>query len=135
MLNRVHYLLAAALPALVACASSGSSEGEQAPSPYSPVITRAELQDAGVRNAYEAVERLRPRWLTVRGMRSFNIETEIVVFQDRMFLGGLDLLRTIGIEGIYELRYLDGSTASASLPGLGGRHVEGAIVIYMSPPG
>jgi hypothetical protein len=136
MLNRVQYLLAAALPMLVACASSSSeSEGEAAPSPYSNVITRAELQDVGVRNAYEAVERLRPRWLTVRGMRSFNVETEIVVFQDRMFMGGLDMLRTIGIEGIYELRYLDGPTASASLPGLGGRHVEGAIVIYMSPPG
>ena len=134
MLNRVQYLLAAALPALVACASS-SPEGEEGPNPYSNVITRAELQDVGVRNAFEAVERLRPRWLTVRGMRSFNVETEIVVFQDRMFLGGLDLLRTIGIEGIYELRYLDGPTASATLPGLGGRHVEGAIVIYMSPPG
>jgi len=134
MLNGVHYLVAAALPALVACASS-SSEGENAPSPYSNVITRAELQDAGVRNAFEAVERLRPRWLTVRGMRSFNVETEIMVFQDRMLLGGLDMLRTIGIEGIYELRYLDGPTASASLPGLGGRHVEGAIVIYMNPPG
>ncbi|MHC4922442.1 MAG: hypothetical protein ACYTKC_23035, partial [Planctomycetota bacterium] len=71
----------------------------------------------------------------VRGIRGFNVETEIVVFQDRMFMGGLDMLRTIGIEGIYELRYLDGPTASASLPGLGGRHVEGAIVIYMSPPG
>jgi len=135
MLNRVHYLLAAALPVLVACASSGSNEGEQGPSPYSPVITRAELQEVGVRNAFEAVERLRPRWLTVRGMRSFNVETEIVVFQDRMFLGGLDVLRGIGVEGIYEMRYMDGATASATLPGLGGRHVEGAIVIFMSPPG
>ena len=130
MLNRVHYLLVAAL---VACAS-GSPEGEGAPSPFSNVITRAELQEVGVRNVYEAVERLRPRWLTVRSMRSFNVETEVVVFQGMMLLGNQDVLRGIGIDGIYELRYLDGATASASLPGLGGRHVDGAIIIYMSPP-
>jgi len=88
-----------------------------------------------VRNAYEAVERLRPRWLTVRsGPRSFNVETEVVVFQGMMLLGNQDVLERIGIDGIYEIRYLDGATASASLPGLGGRHVDGAIIIYMSPP-
>ncbi len=130
MLNRVHYMLVAAL---VACAS-GSSQGE-APNPGSNVLTRAQLEEAGVRNAYEAVERLRPRWLTVRGgPRSFNVETEVVVYQEMMLLGTADALRRIGIDGIYEIRYLDGATASASLPGLGGRHVDGAIIIYMSPP-
>ncbi len=130
MLNRVHYLLVAAL---VACAS-GSSQGG-GPNPGSNVLTRAELDEAGVSNAYQAVERLRPRWLTVRsGPRSFNVETEVVVFQDRMLLGNADALERIGIDGIYEIRYMDGATASASLPGLGGRHVDGAIIIYMSPP-
>jgi len=27
------------------------------------------------------------------------------------------------------LRYMDGATASASLPGTSGRHIEGAIII------
>ena len=37
-------------------------------------------------------------------------------------------------EGVYEIRYLDGATAKATLPGLGDRHVQGAIVVHMSPP-
>jgi hypothetical protein len=99
------------------------------------VLTRAELQEAGVRNAYEAVERLRPRWLWVRsGMRSFELDTEVVVFQEQLLLGNQEALQRIGIDGIYEIRYLDGATAKATLPGLGNRHVQGAIVIYMSPP-
>jgi len=40
----------------------------------------------------------------------------------------------MGIEGIYEIRYLDGATAKATLPGLGDRHVQGAIVVHLSPP-
>jgi hypothetical protein len=122
----------AALPALAACAVSPSEEG--APRPRSDVITQAELENAGVRNLYEAVERLRPRWLTVRsGMRSFNTETEVVVYQDQVYLGNQDELRRLGIDGVFEIRYVDGATAKATLPGIGDRHVQGAIVIRMSP--
>jgi len=133
MSTRVRYTLAAALPVLVAC-GSGTSRVES-PRPRSNVIAREELRSAGVRNAYEAVQRLRPRWLVVRsGPRSFSLETEVVVFQDQMFLGNQEALERIGIDGIYEMRYLDGATAKARLPGIGGRHVQGAIVVYLSPP-
>jgi hypothetical protein len=88
-----------------------------------------------VRNAYEAVERLRPTWLNVRsGMRSFSVETEVVAFEGTLLLGNADALRRIGIDGIYEMRYLDGPTAQATLPGINDRHVQGAIVVHMSPP-
>ena len=137
MLNRVHYLVAAALPALVACASSSS--GREAPSPFSPVLTRAELQEVDARNVHEAIERLRPRWLMVRGgPRSFSMETDIVVYQEKSYLGTVaeGVLQRMGTEGIYEIRHLDGTTAKATLLGIGDRHVEGAIIIYMSrPPG
>jgi hypothetical protein len=133
MPNRLWYALAAALPIFLACAAG--PRPDEAVRPRSDVLTRAELRETGATNAYEAVQRLRPRWLVVRsGMRSFSLETEVVVFQDQVFLGNQEALQRIGVEGIYELRYLDGVTAKATLSGIGSRHVQGAIIVHMSAP-
>jgi hypothetical protein len=128
-------VVVAALGAL-ACGPRADNT-EQGPSPsYSDVISREELQQLEVRSAYEAIQQLRPRWLQVSGgPRSFSIETEVVVFQDQALLGNQEVLRQVGTEGIYTIRYLDGVTAKASLPGLGDRHIQGAILISMRPPG
>jgi hypothetical protein len=119
--------------AVAACSSGSAQRGTMSPINYN-LLTRSELRDAGVRNAYEAVERLRPRWLMVRSMRSFSTETEVVVFQGTLLLGNQDALERIGIDGIYQIRYIDGPTAQATLPGINDRHVQGAIVVDMSPP-
>ena len=127
------YAVATALLLVGGCARqtrSGSSPGQR-----TDIITRDQIAQLDVRNLYDAVERLRPRWLVVRsGMRSFSMETEVVVFQGQLFLGTQDALRNLGTEGVYEIQYLDGATAKATLPGLGDRHVQGAIVVHMSPP-
>ena len=129
---RFQLVLAAALPVMVACVSGSGLEGPRPSS--SSVITRAELTAVEVRNAYEAIYRLRPLWLKVRsGARSFERTTEVVVFQDDMYLGNLDALERIGTEGIYTIRYVDGPTAQATLSGIGDIHIQGAIVISMSP--
>jgi hypothetical protein len=121
------------LPLLAACARQAHPGTN--PAQRTDVITREQVGQLAVRNLYEAVERLRPRWLVVRsGMRSFSMETEVVVFQDQLFLGTQDALRNLGTEGVYQIQYLDGVTAKATLPGLGSRHVQGAIVVHMSPP-
>jgi hypothetical protein len=80
------------------------------------------------------VQRLRPRWLVVRSMRSFSVETVVAVFQDNLYLGNPDELRRIGVDGIYSIEYIDGATAQATLPGLRDLHIEGAIVVHMAPP-
>ncbi len=130
---RFQLVLAAALPVMVACASGSSFE---TPRISSSVITRAELVEIDVRNAYEAVDRLRPLWLRVRGgARSFSTTTEVAVFQDDMYLGDLDALERMGTEGIYTIRFVDGPTAQATLSGIGDRHIRGAIVISMRPNG
>jgi hypothetical protein len=109
----------------VGCASAASRSGQSA-----NLLTREEVMAANVSNLYDAVQRLRPRWLNVRGARSLSqLSTEIVVYQDLTHLGGVDVLRQLSPEMISRLRYLDGATATASLPGLGSRHVVGAIVI------
>ncbi len=96
----------------------------------SDLLTREEIMETGATNLHDVISRLRPRWLTVRSTRSFNMETEIVVFQDQMLLGGPDALRQLVPEVAYEIQYMDGARATASLPGLmSGRHIEGAIIV------
>jgi hypothetical protein len=130
---RFQLVLAAALPLMVACVSGS---GLDAPRPSSSVITRTELVDIDVRNVYEAIDRLRPLWLRVRGgARSFDTPTQVAVFQDDTYLGSLDVLERMGTEGIYSIRYVDGPTAQATLSGIGNRHIQGAIVISMRPDG
>jgi hypothetical protein len=96
------------------------------------VLTRAEIMGAeGARNLHDVVQRLRPRWLIARaGDRSFSMTTGIVVYQDQALLGDVDTLRQLGPSVARELRYLDGPTASSTLPGLGsGQHIAGAIIV------
>jgi hypothetical protein len=115
------------LLAVVACAPATASGGANA-----NVLTQEEIMAVGVNNLYDVIQRERPRWLQIRGQRSFgqaSAATEIVVFQNQTMLGGLDILRQLSPEIAHRLRYLDSATAIASLSGLGSRHVGGAIII------
>jgi hypothetical protein len=96
-------------------------------------LEAAEIQTVSAANLYDVVARLRPQWLRTPERRSFGLATEVVVYQDQMLLGGPEALRRIGAESAYSIRFLDGSTASNTLPGLGSRHVAGAIVVLTRP--
>lgn len=118
------------LAAAYACA--GTPRGPGDPVRYDR-LTREEILSLNVRNLYDAVEQLRPRWLyTTEGPRSFQMDTRILVYQGQAFLGDVQILREMGLDAVYEMRWLDGPTASATLPGISG-HVAGAIVIRVSP--
>lgn len=94
------------------------------------VLTREEIDASGVANLYEAVQRLRPDWLRGGNMSNFGGGgTGVVVYQNNSPLGGLDGLRQLSPDFAVELRFVDGVTASNTLPGLGSRRVAGAIVI------
>jgi hypothetical protein len=130
-MSKVHHFLSRAILLLAvsvtACAPAATSSGRN-----STEMTREEIMAVGVNNLYDVIQRERPRWLQSRGQRSFGqaaLNTEIVVFQNQTMLGGVDVLREIGPDVAMRLRYLDGTTATASLSGLGSRHVEGAIII------
>lgn len=92
-------------------------------------ITYEELQSSDAQNAYELVQRLRPRWLQSRGSRSLTMSTGILVFLNDSRLGGLESLRQISKEGIASMRYLDAAQAIAELPGIGSQHAEAVIVV------
>lgn len=98
-------------------------------------ITNDELVSVeGARNLWDVVERLRPRWLQARAAdRSLGLATNIVVFQDQAYLGDIDILHQLSPDVAYDMRWLDGTTASATLPGLGSQHVAGAIILYTRP--
>jgi len=122
-----------ALPALLvllagvtACASTKEGASGQ----RMDLLTREQILGASATNLFEVVQRLRPQWLRVSTTRSFNLDSEIVVFQNEMQLGGPDALRQLVPELAYEMEWVDGVKASSMLPGLmSGRHIEGVIIV------
>lgn len=125
--QRITGRVAPVLAVLLLGACAASSGGRTTAS--TDVITRAEIDGTDATTAYEAIERLQPRWLSPRSSRSFNRETDVVVFVDNLQLQqGVDALWEIDAHNIAQIRWLDSSQAG-QLPGLGSRHVEGAIVV------
>ena len=121
--------------ATTACATTKAGGGGSA---LADVITREEIVGTeGVRNMYELVQRLRPRWLTIRaGDRSFGMSVEIAVYQGQSYLGDVETLRQLGPTMAYEIQYMDGQKAMNTLPGISsGKHYAGAIIIVTSAPG
>ncbi|MFC1791076.1 hypothetical protein ACFL0I_01240 [Gemmatimonadota bacterium] len=116
----------------ISCASTGASKEGTNPD----LLTREEILGAEATNLYDVINRLRPRWLQVRSTRSFNMETEIAVLQNDMYLGTADALRQMAPELAWEIQYLAGSRAATAIPGLmSGRHIEGAIIVRTRPGG
>lgn len=113
-----------------AAAEPAPPETHREPRRRPDVLTRQELAESGTTNLLSAVERLRPQWLRPRRFTNLRGSgATIVVYMGTTQLGGPDALRMIALEFAEELRFLDASEASNTLPGLGSRAVSGAIVI------
>ena len=98
----------------------------------SNVLTAAEMTETRLPTVYDAVDRLRPRWLQIRGQSSVtgSSNSQIVVYLNTKYLGGPEALREFAPNSITEVRYLDGPRAAATLQGYpDGQHVAGGIVI------
>ena len=120
--------------AAAACAPATTGTGAPARGDYN-VLTQDQMTGVDAGSLYDVVERLRPRWLQVRSSQSMSgISTDILVFQNQTNLGTVEALRQLPANAAACMRFLDGPTATATLPGLGSRHVAGAIVIHTSNP-
>ena len=123
----------AATPAAAPAPAEQPRQERRRPRRRREVITADELAESGAMNLFDAVQRLRPEWLRAGGARSFGngsgSYTDVVVYQNNAQMGGLDALRQMGVEMAQSLRYLDGTSASNTLPGLGSRIVSGAIIV------
>lgn len=135
VLRRQGYLLTAlSVMLLGGCATTRT--GQSGGDPY--VLTREEIMGVeGVTNLYDVVKRLRPRWLQVRASdRSFGMTTQVAVFQNQTYLGDVEVLGQLQPGMAYQLKYMDGTTASNSLAGVPpGVHLSGAIIMSTRAPG
>ena len=97
--------------AVAACASSGGGEG--GPRRSANLITAEELTDAFEQSVYQAIQRLRPRWLTARGNASFSsAENRLpsVIMDDVPYR--LSILDNVRPEEVETLRYISASDAT-----------------------
>jgi len=120
-------LLVAALflAPLSGCSSTGDSSHSGGASDH---IEFEEIQAIEVSDAYQIVQRLRPRWLRSRGVMSINnpTPTSPVVYIDQVRHGHVNTLRQIEAGSVLELRYLSAGDATTRF---GTGHPGGAILV------
>lgn len=116
-----------ALAALLGgCASSGG--GGSSGGGNSNVITQQQISDLESLDVYAIVQRLRPRWLQVRGMSSAQGQAQIAVIVDSVRQqGSIELLRSMRGLDVRELRYLNARDATTRY---GTDMTAGAIEVF-----
>jgi hypothetical protein len=90
------------------------------------VITAGELsQGHGLQNAWDAVVRLRPRFLRNGGTTSFSggLDNRAIVRVDQVTTGPPEKLREVDIQYVQEIRYYNAADATARFGGTYGRAV------------
>lgn len=120
---------AAALTLAAACASNTSRTMAGGVSPDANLITADEIAKAEVRNAYDAIQKLRPAMLTQGARRSSSVRARnqrVVVYVDNAELGGADQLRQIPALSIATIRFFTPSEAQLRW---GRGHLGGAIEV------
>jgi hypothetical protein len=134
------FLLAATVAAAPGCASGtggaqagagADADGSSRVRTRADVISQEEMAEHMSLSLYEIVQRLRPQWLSGRGPRDVGGGgAELYVYQDNVQMGTIETLRQMRPgPNVVRVRFLDASTAGATLPGLTGRRVRGAILI------
>ena len=129
-----HQAIVVATALLAACASS-STPRQSTAGATTDLVTAAEIEATPVQNAYDLVNRLRPRWLTMSGTRVGSISGGsvrrqiIVVYLDGTRLGGIESLRAVTASSLKSLRYYDATRAATVLRDSGPEQLAGAIVL------
>lgn len=125
----------AAIAWLVAACGGGGGAGttpQVAAAPArgnSNLIVEAEVRAAGVSNALEAVQRLRPAMLRQRGSQGFSdtqANAGIVVYVDGIQAGGVAALANVQALSVKEIRFISAADATTRF---GTGHPMGAILV------
>lgn len=91
-------------------------------------LSREQLASANATNLYDAINKVRPEWLSSRGPTSVtnSTPTSVDVYMNGSMLGRAEALKEIGVLDVSEVRYWDAASASARF-GMG--HPRGVIEI------
>lgn len=113
------------LLAMPACATTPAADGGGARN----AITRAQMLEVNASDAYDAVQKLRPSWLTSRGPTSITDDspTVVSVFMNGSHVGDSEFLRSLRPDDIELLQYYEAGEASARF-GMG--HPRGVIEVH-----
>ena len=108
----------------LACAGTAAQSGANRAT--RSVLTQVQLAATNRTNLYEAIEKLRPEWLTSRGPTSVtNAEPTVPsVYMNGSMLGRAEYMREMGVLDVTEVRYWEPGPASARF-GMG--HPRGVI--------
>ncbi|MGH7522500.1 MAG: hypothetical protein ACREMI_14585 [Gemmatimonadales bacterium] len=104
-----------------ACGGGRAQPGTAQPRTDREMLTTEELNQRSFYSAYEAVDALRPLWLSRPGLGS-----EVQVYVDDNRMGGVAALRSVRTLSIAFIKHLDGIQATARY---GRGHDAGAILI------
>ncbi len=112
---------------MAACSSAGTGS---ATSRNSNVVTAEELAEVDYLSGLEAVQRLRPNWLRVRGQATFNRQGSagIRLYVDGRRQNDISDLGNIRSSDIREMRFLTGREATMRY---GTDHGDGAILVQL----
>jgi hypothetical protein len=129
LITRVSAILLT-LNVLVACSSNKPRTNVQSSS--SDYVTSVEIAAVSATNAYDLINRLRPRWLRTQAPGSIGagVRSQVIaVYLDGVRLGGLDALRSVSTAGVVSMQYYDATRAATILRDPGSEPIAGAIVI------
>ncbi len=105
------------VPLCVAVLSASALAAQRPPKSRSTLITAEEIERTGLGNAFDAVQRLRPRWLRAREVLSLDSSSprmaQIRVYIDDRDQGDLEYLKTIPAERILTLEFVSMNEAGA----------------------
>ena len=123
--------------AAIACAPPGGAGGNAGAPQRSSLLTADEIAGFAPegKTAYDAVSRLRPRWLAARGVQPMvgasDSSEYAMVFVDGHPLGHIQSLRDIQIYQVLEIHYYDPSVSNGQY---GERGSSGVIEVRMKTP-
>lgn len=120
-------VLAALMLSSAACATGHAPPVQPRPGARN-VLRESDLASLDRLNAFQALRRLRPQWLSTRGQSVLLAPDReaVVVYLDGVLLGNPNTLRRVPVRTVGEIRHLSASQATLRL---GGGHPAGAILV------